>query len=146
MSAETSIQFVSATNSALAPIPISTSRKPSTPPRQARTYTAAAVHRAPHSAARGNPSAPSIPASVPEPAATMSATAAALAPAVTPRMSGLASGLRDAVWVRAPATASAAPTSTAARPRGRRSSRTMNRSSCSPPPASTETTCGTDSG
>ena len=57
---------------------------------------------------------------------TITNTAHAAAPALTPMMSGLASGLWARRWKIAPETPNAAPTSTAARPRGRRSVSTMN--------------------
>ena len=60
------------------------------------------------------------------PASTITATAPTAAPSVTPRMSGLASGLRAKVWVSAPDRPSAAPTRTATRVCGSRSSWTMN--------------------
>ena len=57
----------------------------------------------------------------------MTNTAAAAAPALTPMMSGLASGLRASRWKIAPDSPKAAPTSSAVRPRGRRSVRMMKR-------------------
>ena len=58
-------------------------------------------------------------------------------------MSGLASGLRAKVWVSAPASPRAAPTSTATSVCGSRSSMTMNCWPASPPPSRVRSTSAT---
>ena len=136
--ADTSIQLSTAIISALTPMPISTSRNPSTPPRHASRYMANAVSSAPTSAAAGSARAFAATAVLP---ARIRATAPTLAPAVMPRMSGLASGLRSTDWVNAPARPSANPTRIAVSARGRRTSRTMTRCGRVPPPVRTSSTC-----
>jgi hypothetical protein len=71
---------------------------------------------------------------------TIVSTAQAAAPAVMPMMSGLASGLRAMRWKIAPERPKAAPTRTAAKPRGSRRVRTTKSVSGRPWPTSVATT------
>ncbi len=105
---------------ALTAMPASTRRATPPPPRpaQATEKTSAAAIRPKTSALIGTHVTESGTAS-------SSSIAPKPAPAVTPMMSGDASGLASAPWSSDPATASAAPTTTAVAARGIRSSLTI---------------------
>ncbi len=117
-SVSTMIMLIAAAVPAETPTPMSTSLFCGKPPRAARPNTTAAAASAP------SPAAPAMPQPDASGAVVTNSTAPSPAPPETPRIAGSASGLRVTACTSTPASASAAPASTAASTRGTRVSST----------------------
>ena len=114
-------RVVSAVIAAATPMPMRTTRSESRPRCQLSPRTSAKAATAPTAAARVISPAPASGTQV------TTQTAANPAPAVAPTRPGSASGFRQTAWTATPATARAAPPTSAASTRGSRVSRTKVR-------------------
>ncbi|KZX19823.1 hypothetical protein ACH61_03076 [Rathayibacter tanaceti] len=120
-------------------MPTMMKRKPPIPVPRERAVIRRAAPRPPTSA-------PAVRASQEEPTSTSAVSSPTNAPFESPSTSGLASGLRVTLWNTAPATPSAAPTTTAAAMRGSRHSTTTVRARPSVDPETTPRTSPSGTG